>query len=192
MSSSIIRKDLPYDRRERRSEVGRQGEMNVGNLLASHFGIRNVSYGFDNYSEGTDGYPDMVLKIKPPIAIEVKSISPFTKRKQKNNKYVKSVGYVAIRREQWYNQICFAKSRNARLILIVEVRMRDRGLYFWFDEDKIEEYMNKLDGQRVHISFFNVLSEGVSLMYPKDLEYLEYWNNNSSFIETIEVLKPLI
>ena len=87
MSTSIIRKNLPYDARQRRYELGEQGELNVGKLLCEYFGHRKVSYGFDNYSEGTNGYPDIVLNLNPPIAIEVKSIAPFTKKKNAKGIY---------------------------------------------------------------------------------------------------------
>ena len=175
MSSSIIRKDLPDNRRERRHEIGQQGEINVGNLLAEHFGHRKISWGFDGYSEGTNGCPDLVIKTFPPIAVEVKSIMPFTVRKENNNK---GVGYVAVKREQWDNELRFARDKKARLILIVEVRLKDRGLYFWFTSKQIEGYMKRLKGERVHISLWDVFSKARSLIYPDELQYLEYWNSN--------------
>ena len=190
MSSSIIRNNLSYETRERRYEIGKQGEANVGDLLAEYFGVNKISYGFDNYSTGTDGYPDLVLKTYPPIAVEVKSISPFTVRKTKNGK-IKSCGYVAVKRSQWYNELSFASNRNAKLILIVEVRMKDRGLYFWFDSEQIQKYMDKLKGDRIHISFFNILSEGHSLIYPSDFKYLDEWNQDL-ILENVSVLKPLV
>ena len=137
MSSSIIRNNLSYETRERRYEIGKQGEANVGDLLGEYFGVNKISYGFDNYSEGTNRYPDLVLKTFPPIAVELKSISPFTCRKVKDG-INKSCGYVAVKRSQWYNELSFASNRNAKLILIVEVRMKDRGLYFWFDSEQIQ------------------------------------------------------
>jgi len=178
MSSSIIRKDLPETTRERRYEIGRQGEINVGNLLADVYGFRKVSYGFDGYSEGTNSLPDLVLNLYPPIAIEVKSITPFTKRKN-GDKIYKSASYVAVRRNQWYEELKFARSRKAKLILVVEVRLKDKGLYFWFDSDTIEKYMKRLKGERVHIHLNDILLEGNSLIYPDEVKYLEHWNNRT-------------
>jgi hypothetical protein len=175
MASSIIRKNLSEYRRERRYELGQQGEINVGNLLADHFGHRKISWGFEGYSEGTNGFPDLVIKTLPPIAIEVKSISPFTVRKKNDSK---GVGYVAIRREQWVNQLKFARDKNAKLILVVEVRLKDKGIYFWFTSDQVDRYMKKLKGERVHISLWDVMSKARSLIYPDELQYLEYWGMN--------------
>lgn len=175
MSSSIIRKDLPFDIRQRRHELGQQGEINVGNMLADVYGHRKVSYGFDGYSEGTNGYPDLVLKLNPPIAIEVKSIKPFTDKKNKNGIY-KSAGYVAIRRDQWYNELQFARSRLAKLILVVEIRLRDKGIYFWFNSEQIEHYMSIRKGERIHIHLNDILTKARSLMYEDEIKYLEYWN----------------
>jgi len=178
MSSSIIRKDLPFDVRQRRHEIGQQGEINVGNILADIYGHRKVSYGFDGYSEGTNGYPDLVLKLNPPIAIEVKSITPFTKVKKKNGVY-KSAGYVAIRREQWYSELRFARERLAKLILVVEVRLKDKGMYFWFNSEQIEKYMAIRKGDRIHIHLDDVFNEARTLMYDDEIKYLEYWNLNT-------------
>lgn len=189
MSTSIIRRKYSFETRQRRYEIGKQGELNVGDLLADYFGVNKVSYGFDNYSEGTNGYPDLVLKTFPPIAVEVKSISPFTIRDTTKGK-TKSCGYVAIKRTQWYNELSFASSRNAKLILIVEVRMKDRGLYFWFNSEQIQKYMEKLKGERIHISFFNILTEGHSLIYQSDFEYLDQWNKDL-VLENVSVLQPL-
>ncbi len=175
MSSSIIRKDLSKYRRERRYEIGQQGEINVGNMLAEHFGHRKISWGVDGYSEGTDGFPDLVIKTFPPIAVEVKSITPFTVRKDGNTK---GVSYVAIRREQWINEMQFAMNKKARLILIVEVRLKDKGLYFWFTSEQIQGYMKRLKGERVHISLWDIFSKARSLIYPDELQYLEYWSTN--------------
>ena len=55
MASSIIRKDLPEYIRQRRHELGENGELNVSKLLSDVFGHRKVSYGFEGYSEGTNG-----------------------------------------------------------------------------------------------------------------------------------------
>ena len=178
MSSSIIRKDLPFHTRQRRHEIGQQGEINVGNILADIYGHRKVSYGFEGYSEGTNGYPDLVLKLNPPIAIEVKSITPFTKRKNKGGIY-RSASWVAIRRDQWYNELRFAKSRLAKLILIVEIRLKDKGIYFWFNSEQIEQYMKIRKGDRIHIHLDDILIEGRSLIYEDEIKYLEYWNINT-------------
>lgn len=175
MSSSIIRRDLSKFRRERRYEIGQQGEINVGNMLAEHFGHRKISWGFEGYSSGTNGCPDLVIKTLPPIAVEVKSISPFTVRTKNNSK---GVGYVAVRREQWLNELKFARDKKARLILIVEVRLKDKGLYFWFTSEQVDRYMKKLKGERIHISLWDVFSKARSLIYPDELQYLEYWNLN--------------
>lgn len=175
MSSSIIRRDLSKYRRERRYEIGQQGEINVGNMLAEHFGHRKISWGVDGYSEGTDGFPDLVIKTFPPIAVEVKSITPFTVRKDGNTK---GVSYVAVRREQWINEMQFAMNKKARLILIVEVRLKDKGLYFWFTSEQIQGYMKRLKGERVHISLWDIFSKARSLIYPDEIQYLEYWNSN--------------
>lgn len=181
MSSSIIRRDLSKYRRERRYEIGQQGEINVGNMLAEHFGHRKISWGVDGYSEGTDGFPDLVIKTFPPIAVEVKSITPFTNIK---NKETKQVGYVKVKRDQWANELQFAINKKARLILIVEVRLKDKGLYFWFTSEQIAEYMKKSKGMEwVHISLWDVFSKARSLIYPDELQYLEYWNSNIA-IET--------
>lgn len=178
MSTSIIRKNLPYDSRQRRHELGEQGEINVGKLLADVFGHRKVSYCFDGYSEGTNGYPDLVLKLNPPIAIEIKSMSPFTKKKNKRGVY-KSAGYVAIKRSQWYEQLKFARGRLAKLILVVEVRLKDKGLYFWFNSEQIEKYMKIREGERIHIHLDDVFNEARSLIYPDEVLYLEHWNINT-------------
>ena len=178
MSNSIMRRNLPYDFRQRRHELGEQGEINVGKILCKYFGHRKLSYGYDDYSSGTNGYPDIVLKTNPVIAIEVKSIAPFTKKETSNGIY-KSAGYVAIRREQWYEELKFARERLGKLILVVEVRLRDRGLYFWFNSDQIEEYMKKLKGERIHIHLDDILNKGRSLIYPDDIKYLEYWNQQT-------------
>jgi len=178
MSNSIMRRNLPYDFRQRRHELGEQGEINVGKILCEYFGFRKVSYGYDDYSSGTDGYPDIVLKLNPILAIEVKSIKPFTMKKNKNGIY-KSAGYVAIRRDQWYEELKFARERLGKLILIVEVRLRDKGLYFWFNSDQIEEYMKKLKGERIHIHLDDILNKARSLIYPDEIKYLEYWNQQT-------------
>jgi len=178
VSTSTIRKDLPETRRERRHELGEQGELNVSKLLSEHFGYRKVSYGFDGYSEGTDYYPDIVLKLNPPLCIEVKSIAPFTYKKIGNGKTYKSAGWVAIRRIQWNEQLKFARSRRAKLILIVEVRLHDKGLYFWFDSEQIDEYMKKLKGDRIHIHVDDVFNKAKSIIYPDEIQYLEYWNSH--------------
>lgn len=178
MSSSIMRKNLPYDFRQRRYELGEQGEINVGKILCEYFGHRKVSYKFEGYSEGTNGYPDIVLKLDPPLAIEVKSIKPFTKQENKKGFY-RSAGWVAIRREQWYDELKFAKEHLAKLILIVEVRLKDKGLYFWFNSDQIEEYMKIRKGERIHIHLDDIFNEARSLIYPDDIKYLEYWNNQT-------------
>lgn len=178
MSTSIIRKNLPYDARQRRHELGEQGEINVGKLLADVFGHRKVSYGFDGYSEGTNGYPDLVLKLNPPIAIEVKSIKPFMKQKNKRGFY-RSAGYVSIRRVQWYEELKFARNRLAKLILVVEVRLKDKGLYFWFNSEQIEKYMKKGNSEWVHIHLDDIFNEARSLIYPDEVLYLEHWNINT-------------
>ena len=72
----------------------------------------------------------------------------------------------------------FAKNKKARLILIVEVRLRDKGLYFWFTSKQIQGYMKRLKGERVHISLWDVFSKARSLIYPEELQYLEYWSTN--------------
>ena len=77
----------------------------------------------------------------------------------------------------------FAKNKKARLILIVEVRLKDRGLYFWFTSKQIQGYMKKLKGERMHISLWDIFSKARSLIYPDELQYLEYWNSNIN-IET--------
>lgn len=178
MASSIIRKDLPEYVRQRRHELGENGELNVSKLLSDVFGHRKVSYGFEGYSEGTNGYPDMVLMLNPPIAIEVKSIAPFTKKETSKGIY-KSAGWVAIRRDQWYEQLKFAREHLAKLILIVEVRLRDKGLYFWFNSTQIEHYMKIRKGERIHIHLDDVFTEARSLIYPDEIKYLEYWNNHT-------------
>ena len=116
--------------------------------------------------------------MNPPIAIEVKSIKPFTSVKKKNGIY-KSAGYVAIRREQWYNELKFARGRLAKLILVVEVRLHSRGLYFWFNSEQIEEYMKIRKGDRVHIHLDDIFNNAKPLMYEDEIKYLEYWNLNT-------------
>ncbi len=179
MSTSIIRNNLPYSTRERRHEIGKQGEINVGKLLAEYFGHRKVSYAFDGYSEGTNHYPDLVLRLNPPLAIEVKSINPYKERTIKTGK-IKGVNYVGINRYQWFEVYKFARNRLANYVLIVEVRLKEKGIYFWFEPETIEEYMNILKGEYIHISLWDVLMKGNSLIYPDEIKYLEYWNTHHS------------
>lgn len=178
MSSSIIRENLAYTRRERLHEIGAQGEINVGNLLAEHFGNRNVSHGFDNYSEGTNGLPDIVLKTDPPLAIEVKSTSTFVTRKTEDKTYRRN-NTVAIKRDQWKNERMFAYNRNMKIILIVEVRLKNKGIYFWFNENMLKEFFEKGKGEWLHINIHDILNKGNLLIFPANFRYLEYWNVNT-------------
>ncbi len=176
MSSSIIRRNLASNRKERLHEIGEQGELNVNKLLCDHFGHRKISWGFQGYSEGTNGCPDLVIKTNPPLAIEVKSISPFTTRKGNN----RGVNYVAIRRDQWKREKQFAMDKKGKLIVIVEIRLKEKGIYFWFTSKQIDRYMKELKGETIHISLWRVFSDARSLIYPDELQYLEYWNQNTA------------
>ncbi len=179
MSSSIIRKDLSFSRKERYHEIGEQGEINVGKLLSSIYGHRIVSYGFDGYSEGTNGYPDLVLKLNPPLAIEVKSMYPYVIRNKKDGKKYKYQNWVPINKIQWENEKQFAKNKMAKLILIIEIRLKDKGIYFWFDSEQVEEYFDKSKSEYGYIPLYDVLEKGNSLIYDDEIKYLEYWNMNN-------------
>jgi len=178
MSSSIIRKDLPFTRNERHHELGIQGEINVGKLLGDYFGVRNISYAMDGYSEGTNGYPDLILKLNPPLAIEIKSMSTFVHR-TRGDKTAKYINYVPIVKDSWYNELAFAKSKKMKLILIVEIRLKDKGIYFWFDHEMLKPYLEKSDAQYAYVSIHDVMNKGNSLIYPDEIKYLEYWNYNT-------------
>ena len=62
---------------------------------------------------------------------------------------------------------------------LVEVRLKDKGLYFWFNSEQIEEYMKIREGERIHIHLDDVFNEARSLIYPDEVLYLEHWNINT-------------
>jgi len=64
----------------------------------------------------------------------------------------------------------------AKLILVVEVRLKNKGIYFWFNSEQIEEYMQIRKGDRIHIHIDDVFNKARTLMYEDEIKYLEYWN----------------
>jgi len=107
-------------RRQVRTDIGVAGEQRVASILEENFG--KVSYGAPHLSEGTDGYPDLILTTaKARYAIEVKTMTPYYENRVRD-RY--AVNLASLDRFSWEEISRFARSRLMERLLVVEVRIK--------------------------------------------------------------------
>ena len=184
MSSELVKDTYHIGRRELMSRIGKEGEEEVGKFLSLAFGDRQVSYGIDGYSIGTDGYPDVRLNSDGNIFfIEVKSICPFVKkhRRDKETKRKVFVGYspnaVKVNKDSYDRLKSRAQTAIATIVLIVELRIgQGSNDYFVIDSDTIEDFIDKCNGEWVHIPLWFILEK------TKKLEF----NRSEFIVNTVE------
>jgi len=161
-----------YGRKELMHRIGKAAEEEVGRSLAFLFGHRNVSYGVDGFSTGTDGYPDIKINYKDNLFyVEVKSIIPFVKRYNKNGGYNR-VNAVKLNKESWVRLKERARAKIATIIMIVEVRLIGDNDYFIIDYDTLEDFVITSTAKEwVHIPLHYILMKCKKIEY-KESEFI--------------------
>jgi hypothetical protein len=160
---------MSFGKHELMNRIGKEAEEEVCKKLSKIFGYRNVSFGVDGYSLGTEGYPDVQLIIGDKLFyIEVKSIIPFVKKKNKGGVYYRT-NAIKLNKDSWNRLKNRAKAKIASILMIVEIRLLGDNDYFIINYDTLEDLVLASSANEwVHIPLNFIL------LKCKKLEFKEY------------------
>ena len=116
------------------TKVGRDAELRVARILGRIYGERNVV--FDGaMATGSDGKPDVLLTLDPPVLVEVKTCTLFHKKR--------IFGAAKTFVHAWNRLSRYAKSKLMKRVMIIEYRHKDSYIYVWIKGEVVDEMIEK-------------------------------------------------
>ena len=192
--SSITMESYTSARRAKRTQIGFEAVLRLGDKFAEVYGESAISLGSGNAS-GTDGKPDLLLKLNPhPIAVEVKHVQGFTtslrevKGQRRKVRYPR-LGYMKLYRVAWDDMTRYAKGRRMRRMLVVEYGVRGGGqpVYMWLTGREVDEALEERLAVNpklltLNIGFWEMHRRGQVLRFREG--ELERWLNAEGAVES--------
>lgn len=127
--SSILIDSKSESDRATHTKVGRDAELRVAKILSKIYGNRNVITE-GSFASGTNGKPDILLKLDLPILIEVKTCTLFHKKR--------IFGAAKTFLHSWERLTRYAQQRLMGRIIIVEYRHKGLAIYVWVDGNDVD------------------------------------------------------